>query len=108
MADDSKPLISVDVGSPVSIKAEIKTEIPSASSGRLLDALTDAIRPFTEARGLRADQIRMQREDVLIEIARRAQERLRIENAPIKPVSNKFLIPFLEKASLEDTKSDLV
>lgn len=107
MADD-KPLINVEVSSPISLKAEIKTEIPSESSGRLLDALTDIIRPFTETRGLRADVIRLQREEVLIEIAKRALERARIENTELHPVPNKFLVPFLEKASLEDIESPLI
>jgi hypothetical protein len=58
---------------------EIKANIPSQAVGRLLDALTDAIRPFTEERGLRADQMRLQREDVLLEIAKKARARLAIE-----------------------------
>jgi hypothetical protein len=75
MTDDTNPLINVNVDSPVSfkavVKAEIRTEVSKESASRLVDALTDAIRPFTEARGLRADQIRLQREDVLIEIAKK-------------------------------------
>jgi hypothetical protein len=50
---------------------------------------------------LKADQIRLQREEVLIEIAGRALDRLRLENAPIKPIPSKGLVPLLEKASLE-------
>jgi hypothetical protein len=85
--------------SPLSVN--VKTTVPAKSSGRLLDALTDIIRPFTERRGLKADQIRLQREEVLIEIAERALERLRFENARIKPIPAKGLVPLLEKASLE-------
>lgn len=96
--------IKIDVG--LSAKAEIKAEVPPSSMGRLVDALTDAIRPFTEARGLRADTIRLQREDVLIEIARRAQQRARLENAELHPVPLKTLVPLLEKASLEDPEDD--
>ncbi len=103
MADDEKPLVRVDIGSPVSLRTEIKTEIPKESSGRLLDALTDIIRPFTERMGIRADQIRLQREDVLIEIARKARARIELERGEIKPLPNKFLIPFLEKASTESS-----
>lgn len=106
MADD-KPLINVDIGSPISLKAEIRAEIPKESAGRLLDALTDIIRPFTEGRGLRADQIRLQREDVLIEIAKRARARAEL-SGEIHSISNKFLVPFLEKASLEDGQSELI
>jgi hypothetical protein len=53
-------------------------KVPSRALGRLtdsasrgLDALVDLIKPFSEARGLRGDQIRLQREDVLIEIAKK-------------------------------------
>lgn len=98
--DKQKSSVNVDLGA--SMKAEVKTEIPTESSGRLLDALTDIIRPFSESRGLRADQIRLQREDVLIEIAKRAKHRLATEGRIEKPVPNKFLIPFLEKASCEN------
>ncbi len=108
MGTEKKPLVKVDIGSPVSFKAEIKTEIPGESSGRLLDALTDIFRPFSESRGLKADQIRLQREEVLIEIARRARERLNIEGLQPKQVSTKFLIPFMEKASIEENDSELI
>jgi hypothetical protein len=69
----SKVPVSFDVGlgAKAEIKAEIKTEVPSEASGRFLEAITDIFRPFSEARGLRADQIRLQREDVLIEIAKK-------------------------------------
>ncbi|MCO6187206.1 hypothetical protein [Rhizobium sp. L1K21] len=100
MGDEKSLPINVDLGA--SAKLEIKGEIPSSSMGRLFDALTDAIRPFTEARGLRADQIRLQREDVLIEIARRARLRLEEEGEVAQAIPLKTMVPLLEKASLED------
>jgi hypothetical protein len=103
--DDSfKKSVSIDVG--VSAKANVSTEIPSESSGRLLDALTDIIRPFSERRGLIADQIRLQREDVAIEIARRASMKLQIQGQAIKPVPTKFLVNLIESSSLEDQAND--
>ena len=105
MSEESdKSSLRVDVG--VSAKAEIKGEIPSSSMGRLVDALTDAIRPFTESRGLRADQIRLQREDVLIKIATKARKRLEKAGATPAAIPNKTLVPLLEKASLEDIDDD--
>jgi uncharacterized Zn finger protein len=89
----------VDVGA--SAKLEVKTRVPAKSTGRLIDALTDIIRPFTEARGLKADQIRLQREDVAIQIAQKARERL-ASKSEVKPVPLKVLIPPLEKGSLEE------
>ena len=48
---------------------EIKAEVPKESAGRMVDALTDLVRPWSEARGLRADMIRLHREDVALQIA---------------------------------------
>jgi hypothetical protein len=87
---------------------DIKTEIPKESSGRLIDALTDIIRPFTEKRGLKGDQIRLQREEVLIEIAKRARMRAAVEQIDVQPVPLKVLIPLLEKASNEELDSPLL
>jgi hypothetical protein len=102
--------VEPDVGlsARASLEARISTEIPSQSTGRLVDAITDLFRPFTERRGFKADLIRLQREDVLIEIAKKAYCRLEIENAVPSPIPTKFLVPFLEKASLEEEESYLI
>lgn len=105
MSDDKTAPVRVDIGLKAS--AELKAEVPSKSMGRLVDALTDAIRPFTETRGLRADQIRLQREDVLIQIAEKARNRATIEGSQLLPVPPKMLVPFLEKASLEIDDEEL-
>ncbi|MDO9418140.1 Abi-alpha family protein [Pararhizobium sp.] len=105
MAED-KSHLNIDVG--ISAKAEITAEVPTSSMGRLVDALTDAIRPFTEARGMRADQIRLQREDVMIEIAKKANNRLQIEGVIPGPVPSKILIPLIEKASLTEPDDDFI
>jgi hypothetical protein len=110
MTGAKEPNVTVDIGlgAKANLEARISTEIPAQSTGRLLDSLTDMIRPFSERRGLKADQIRLQREEVLIEIARKAREILEIENQPVNPLPNKFLVPFLEKASLEELGSVLI
>jgi hypothetical protein len=89
MTAETKVPISVDVGVKASL--EVKTEIPKEVSGRLVAALTDLIRPFTEARGLKADKIRLQREEVLIEIAKKALERAHVERVSLNPVPTKLL-----------------
>jgi hypothetical protein len=96
-----KPSISIDVGARAEAKLEIKGKVPSRSLGRLTDAITDAIRPFTESRGLKADLLRLQREDVAIEIARRARRRIEIEQAPMTGISAKVLVPLIERGSCE-------
>jgi hypothetical protein len=100
MVEKVKPTVRIDIGA--SARAELKAEVPASAMGRLVDALTDAIRPFTERSGLRADEIRLQREDVLIKIALKAKERLAVEGREPSPLPNKVLVPLLEKASLED------
>src|SRR6476660_2987334 len=100
-----KPPVSVEVGLKAGL--EVKAEIPKKSVGGLVDSLTDIIRPFTEARGVRADQIRLQREDILIEIAKKARARAEIEGATINPLPIKMLVPFLEKASSEDSDREM-
>lgn len=104
MSEKSNISVNVDIGA----KAELKAEMPSDATGRLLDALTDLIRPISERRGLRADKLRLQREDVLIQITRKARERLAIERDPIDPIPAKFLVPLLEKASLEDPDDEFM
>ena len=86
------------------IKANIQARIPSKAAGRLTDALTDIIRPWSEGRDLRADQIRLQREEVLLRIVKTAKKRIEIEKKPIRSIPNKTLVPFLEKASLENAR----
>lgn len=103
--ENTESKLSVDVG--LSARAEISAEIPAASSGRLVDALTDLIRPFTEKQGLKADRIRLQREDVLIKIAQKARKRVAVETTR-QPLPPKFMVPFLEKASTEDPGSELI
>ncbi len=102
MTSDNDERNPVEIGLKAEAKFEIKTEVPTASSGRLLDAITDIIRPFSEKRGLRADQLRLQREEVLIEITRSARRRLQLEGREPSQVPSKFLVPYLEKASAED------
>jgi Abortive infection alpha len=95
--------ISVDIAARAEAKLNVKAEVPSKSVGRLVDALTDIIRPFTEARGLKADILRLQREEVAIEIARRGREKVLIEEGrEISPVPTKILVPLIEKGSCED------
>lgn len=107
-SNDPKAVVDIGLSARASLEAKVSTEIPAQSSGRLVDALTDIIRPFSERRGLKADQTRLQREDVLIEIAGKARHRMEIEHQIIQPLPNKFLVPFLEKASLEEPGSILI
>ena len=88
----------------------IPADVTRANAGAWLDLIS----PMTEWAGLKGDQIRhkrellrIQREDVLLEIAKKAQARTELEGGVKTFVPNKFLVPFLEKASLEDSESEL-
>lgn len=107
MSDESPTPVKVDLGLSAKAELKINAEIPSESTGRIVDALTDVFRPFSEARGLRADQIRLQREDVLLEIARKASLRRSLDQ-PSVPLALKFIVPFLEKGSTENFNSELM
>lgn len=100
--------IEIGFSAKATASLEVKTEIPASSSGRALDSIVDIFRPFSESRGLRADNIRLQREDVLLEIAKKAKARALLENTEIREIPTKFLVPFLEKASLEEPNSELI
>jgi hypothetical protein len=93
--------VRIDVGASARLNVDVKAEIPTSSVGRFVDAITDMLRPLSEHRALKADLIRLQREDVAVEIARRAKDRLELEERPLHPIPLKVLIPLLEKGSQE-------
>jgi hypothetical protein len=103
--DDGHSKVSVDIAAKAILK--VQAEIPPESTGRALDALVDIIRPFTEARGLKADQLRLQRAEIAYEIAKIAKAEADLEKLSLIPPPTKFLVPFLERASLEDKDKQL-
>jgi hypothetical protein len=100
--------VKVDLSASAKVSLEVKAEIPTATAGRLVDALTDLIRPWSESRGLKADLIRLHREEVAFEIARRAAETARLAGAKPEPIPLKILIPLLEKGSQEAADDDFM
>lgn len=89
----------------------IPPDVTRARAGAWLDLIS----PLTEWAGLKGDALkherailRLQREDTLAEIVRKSTERLRADVKLEHAVPNKFLIPFLEHASLEDRDSALI
>jgi hypothetical protein len=98
--------VKIEVGAKANL--EVKTEVPSATAGRFVDAITDIIRPWSEIRGLRADLIRVHREEVGLEIARRAAARIKLETSGLRPIPLKILVPLLEKGSQEEADDDFM
>jgi Abortive infection alpha len=105
MVEDGDSSVKIDIGAKLS--AELKAEVSKESVGRVVDALLDVIRPFTERRGLIADNVRLQRAEVAYKIAKLALESAQLEHLALNPPPLKFTVPFLEKASLEDQDEEL-
>ena len=102
--DDKKIPINVDL----SAKVELKGEASTKAVDRSVNALLDAIAPFTEGMGLIGDHLRAHRYDTAVKIARKAQSIAREQKLVLEPPPLKFTVPFLENASLEDIDDALV
>jgi hypothetical protein len=97
-------------------RKRITTEvIPPDVTRAKTSAWLDLISPMTEWAGLKGDQIRqkrellrIQREDVLEKIGLRARSLIGQPSEPVQTIPTKFVVPFLEKASLEDLDSELI
>lgn len=103
-------------GGKPKVNAVIEAKIPQKSSGKFVEAtarlvnaganaveaITDIVRPLTEWAGLRGDRLRLQREEVALEIARRAGDRIKAQNAPRIPIPTKTVVRLLESGSLEE------
>ena len=97
-----EPGLKIEVGSPIKVDAKIG----EASTDKLVDAVVDAFSPATEVMGLIGDVVRLARVEVAAAITRRAKiiadtQGMRLNAPPIK-----FLIPFFEKASTEDSNDE--
>lgn len=104
MAEDDDLPVKVDV----SLKAELKGEIPTEKVGNAVDAILDTFSPFTQGMGLIGDHLRFHREKVIIRIGELAKKRADNEGLKIKPVPPKFMVPFIEKASCEDLEGEII
>jgi hypothetical protein len=106
MRDASGVPVKIDLGASAKVNLDIKAEIPPEAAGRFTDAITKLLSPWSEARALKADLIRLHREEVAFEIAKRAARRLNFEKGQQHPIPLKVLVPLLEKGSQEDAGND--
>lgn len=102
------------------VKAVIEAKIPQKSSAKLVEAgarlvnaganaveaITDIVRPLTEWAGLKGNRLRLQREEVALEIAKRASDRIKAQKAPRTPIPTKTVVRLLESGSLEEPTDD--
>ena len=118
----SKSTLSAEMGASARLSAsasyqvhkEVTQVIPDDVTRAKASAWLTLISPLTEWAGLKADEIahkrdllRLFREETLTAIAKRVHAKIGGQ-ATIQPVPPKFLVPFLEKASLDDADSELV
>ena len=90
-------------------KTNVSVVVPEDVIRANASAWLDLISPMTQWAGLKGDALRhkrellrIQQEEALAEIALRARQRLSKELGTLSPVPIKFMVPFLEQASLEE------
>lgn len=96
------------------VKKTVQEVIPEDVTRAKVGAWLTIISPITHWAGLKGDELRykrellrLQQEETLLKIAKKYDKR-RNKEKPTKQVPPKFLVPFLERASLEQPDSDLV
>jgi hypothetical protein len=111
---DIKAAAELSATAKYEVRKSIQEVIPEDVTRAKAGAWLTLISPITEWAGLKGDELahkrallRLQREEALAEIANRVQTRLSTFS-PRSRVPAKFLVPFLEKASLEEPNSELV
>jgi hypothetical protein len=88
---------------PVSVKIEVPKEATSA----IVEAVADLFSPATEFLGALGDKIRIYRTNAALRALEAAQSTASKAGLKLSGPPLKFLVPFLEKASLEDEDSEL-
>lgn len=103
------------VSAKYEVKKTVTEHIPEDVTRAKTSAWLTILSPFTHWAGLLGDKLaykrellRIQQEEALTAVLRHAAPKLALIKAPIKPIPVKFLVPFLENASLEDPDSELV
>ena len=84
---------------------ELKVPVSEQDGSKLVNALVDAVSPFTEGMGLWGDEIKHKRAQRTTARFEEGRSKALENNIEVKPVSDKFLIPFIEATSLEDNKN---
>lgn len=103
-ADNSLPggsPIKLNMKAEASAKLNVNVDVPEESTGRLVDLITRRVEYWTASRALKPGLLRLQQEQVALEVLEIAEKRISLE-AKRQPLPNKFIAPFLEQASLEE------
>lgn len=84
------------------VKGQVSVEIGKKSVDKLVDAVVDVFSPGTEFLGALGDAVRLGRVEMAAKITRRAGQIAEDGGLTLKAPPLKFLVPFYEKASIED------
>ena len=87
------------------LSAKVRVNIQGQSADKLIDAIIDTLSPATETLGAFGDAIRLGRLEIAARATRRANEIAVAHGLALKSPPLKFLVPFYEKASLEEPEN---
>lgn len=98
MADDE---IEISVG-----KDSLSVKSGGDAAARITNTISDLLSPFSEATGVIGDVIHYYRQDMALRAIGRAREIAKKTGANLQPVPPKFLVKWVEDASLEESEND--
>ena len=84
------------------VKVDLKAEIDKRDVSKLVDVAADTFSVATESLGLLGDAVRLARVELAARITLRAKEIADATGLKLTAPPLKFLVPFYEKASIED------
>ncbi|NGO50980.1 Abi-alpha family protein [Allomesorhizobium camelthorni] len=93
----------------VSVKGDaglVELRASGEGASRITNAIADLLSPFSEAGGVVGDHIRFFRQSSALRAIARAREIAVERGLELRPVPPKFLLQWVEKASLEDESED--
>ncbi len=88
--------------SELPISGRVDVTVDERSVDKLIDAVVDVFSPATEFLGALGDGVRLARVEMAARTTRRAKEIADANGMVLKAPPLKFLVPFFEKASLEE------
>lgn len=98
MADDE---VEVSIGTD-----SLTMKSGGNAAARVTNTIADLLSPFSEATGVIGDVIHYYRQDMAIRAIAKAREIAKETGARLQPVPPKFLVKWVEDASLEEAKND--
>lgn len=90
--------------SPISVKLNVS--VGENSTEKFIDAVTDTFSPASELLGALGDSVRLARVEIAARITRRAKDIADENGLTLTAPPLKFLVPFFERASIEDDGGD--